>query len=88
MVEKKENTEKTNQVVEKLKKELDLEPVLTKKFGSKLQAHAKWVYYGLLILTFIFAIATWATMGFSAFLIQAIVYFTLVRLFAEDLANK
>ncbi|MBQ7413204.1 MAG: hypothetical protein IJV07_02900 [Alphaproteobacteria bacterium] len=76
------------------KKFLTLEPVLINKIGKKFKPFAKYIYWALSIilgLSFIKAVVDLFISGFSAFLLETIliaVYFIVVRMFSEYLANN
>ena len=76
------------------KKFLTLEPVLINRIGQKFKPFAKYIYWALSIilgLSFIKAVVDLFISGFSAFLLETIliaVYFIVVRMFSEYLANN
>ena len=76
------------------KKFLTLEPVLIHKVGKKFKPFAKYIYWALSVilgLGLIKAVADLFISGFSAFLVETIliaVYFVVVRMFSEYLANN
>jgi len=78
----------------KFKKMLDLEPIFINKFGPKMKAKAKLIYYilcGILAIYALGVLVSLFTSGFTTFIVSAIllaVNFVVVRMFAEYLQNK
>ena len=78
----------------KFKKLLDLEPLFTEKLAKKLKPQAKILYYVLsvvLALALLGSLFSITTDGPAVFLVKValiMVFFVVVRMFAEYLVNK
>ena len=76
-----------------LKPLLTLEPIFIGKLSKKLKPYARVLYYVLTIILAVMlikALADLFTVGFSAFVVEVAliaIYFVIVRMFAEYLAN-